>query len=355
MHIDREQLAEQFVHILDMTDIFYDFPRDKLILLMGDRTPEQVLKYLLKKFSMNTHTVSRHFVCQERDTGVDYTSDKIDFVDLKQSGYIGQPGDVFVVKTKEGILLVEPTDDVEIIDVNGAPIGTDVFLDTVGKYTVPLIIPCRAKEQPFARLEFNKVFCQRPAYMKTLDHYVGKYIPVLENGDNLAQQFIRMLQAYLCAYQRSSFSGGQNRLLKTDQFHSFDGYDFYKIRNDDQRPIARRFTNFIIVKDAEVVGLCHSGNRYIHPDHRGKGLGVEMLKAVDGRNEMFFCPVTYSEDGYKTRILAHRAILEAAMADPTTAAEIPSCVREEYEAGVHDNRLDELLELQKSRYVSYGR
>ena len=81
-----------------------------------------------------------------------------------------------------------------------------------------------------------------------------------------------------------------------------------------------------------VAGGIHRGLRWVNPDFRGGGLGIELcLAARSVPGVRFLSPGSYSEAGYGSRVAAHRTAVERALA---AGLEVPERVLVTVRSGV---------------------
>lgn len=88
----------------------------------------------------------------------------------------------------------------------------------------------------------------------------------------------------------------------------------------------------MVVKDrrsGEVLGGILNGLNYVPPEHRGRGIGPEMLLvAAANARFRFLMPYSYSVEGYRTRLAAHRLAAERTLA---AGGDLPAGVLSAYE------------------------
>lgn len=75
-----------------------------------------------------------------------------------------------------------------------------------------------------------------------------------------------------------------------------------------------RMATMVLIEDGCLVGGLGHGTAWVDEAVRGRGLGAEMVIAAHANPpHRFLCPTTYSQDGFRARLSAHRIAVERAL------------------------------------------
>lgn len=88
----------------------------------------------------------------------------------------------------------------------------------------------------------------------------------------------------------------------------------------------------MLVEDAETgerLAGVHCGLPVVFSEHRGRGIGAEIVARATAGPDLILKPTSYSESGFGARLGAHRLLVERALAEHL---DVPAKVSEAYEA-----------------------
>lgn len=171
-------------------------------------------------------------------------------------------------------------------------------------------------------------------YEKTVDEFTTN-VPIIE-------EFKPMHHAMIDQTKKCVLSFYKHADKKLD--YKFEDYDFLSLDG-------KNYGSFLFVMhDGKPVGGVAQGTRWIDEAHRGKNLGAHLvLAALQDKENIYFCPVSYSVAGYKSRVEAHKIAVENAIKE---GKNVPDNVLEEYRNGVHETRKNRFQKVVENKNIN---
>lgn len=176
----------------------------------------------------------------------------------------------------------------------------------------------------------------REIFEKTIDEFTTN-VPIIEEFKPMHHAMIEQTKKCVLSFYRHA-----DRKLD----YKFEDYEFLSLDGKNYGSFL-----FVMYKGNPIGGVAQ-GTRWIDEAHRGKNLGAHLvLAALQDKEHIYFCPVSYSVAGYKSRVEAHKIAVENAIKE---GKNVPDNVLEEYKNGGHEirkNRFQKTTEITRTNNI----